>query len=218
MTLTAAQFSADNSVLAKIVSTYSLTVTGAAASGAASLQTNPEVTAFTVSDTAANVTAALPSLNADSKLTALTISGTTSSDTINLTGSKVAATINLNGDTASERSDLTAPSLKFIGTPDAITLGSGASTINYTLAPAGGIETILNFTLGLDHLDINLNGASNSVLHAVNTSYNGQTSIALYSSADPTHGVVLADVSKGMTAATLMASHVTYGGGMAVIT
>ncbi len=218
LTLTAAQFSADSSVLAKIVSAYSLTVTGAAASGAAGLQTNSEVTAFTVSDTAAHVTAALSSLNADSKLTALTVSGTSSADTINLTGSKVAATINLDGDTASARSGLTAPTLKFIGTPDTITLGAGASTINYTLAPAGGIETILNFTLGLDHLDINLNGASNSVLHAANTSYNGQHAIALYSSADPSHGVVLADVSRGINATTLLASHVTYSGGMAVIT
>lgn len=218
LTLTDAQFSADGAALAKIVSAYTLTVTGATASTASALQTNPEVTAFTVSDTAANVTAALASLNADSKLTALTISGTTSGDTLNLTGSNVAATINLNGDTASEHSGLTAPTLKFIGTPDTITLGSGPSTIDYTLAPAGGIETIFNFTLGLDQLDINLNGAASKVLHAVNTIYDGQNAIALYSSADPSHGVVLADVSSGLKAATLLASHVTVSGGIAVIT
>jgi hypothetical protein len=217
LTLTAGQFSADGAVLAKIISAYTLTVTGAAASNAATLQSNPEVTAFTVSDTARNVTAALSSLNADSKLAALTISGTTSADTINLTGSKVAATINLNGDTASARSGLTAPTLKFVGTPDTINLGSGASTIDYTLAPSGGIETIFNFTLGLDQLDINLNGAGKSALHAANTVYNGQNAITLYSSADPTHGIVLADLSSGMKASTLMASHVTFGGGMAVI-
>jgi len=85
------------------------------------------------------------------------------------------------------------------------------------LAPSGGIETITNFTLGLDHLDINLSGASNSVLRAANTTYNGEHAITLYSSADPTHGVVLADVSSGLKAATLLSSHVTYSGGVAVI-
>ena len=217
-TLTAAQFSADGAVLAKIVSAYALTVTGATASTAAALQNNAEVTAFTVSDTAAHVTPALSSLNADSKLMALTVSGTTSANTIDLTGSKVAATINLNGDTASARSGLTAPTLKFIGTPDTITLGTGASTIDYTLAPGGGIETIFNFTPGLDQLDINLNGAANSVLHAANTVYNGQHAISLYSSADPSHGIVLADLSSGLKAGTLMSSHVSFSGGMAVIT
>ena len=147
-----------------------------------------------------------------------TVSGTSSADTINLTGSKVAATINLNGNTASEHSGLTAPTLKFIGTPDTVTLGTGASTIDYTLAPSGGIETIFNFTPGLDQLDINLNGAANKVLHAANTTYNGQNAIALYSSANPDYGVVLANVSSGLKAAALMASHVTFGGGVAVIT
>ena len=217
-TLTASQFTADNAVLAKIISAYGLTVTGAAASAATGLQSNAQVTAFTVSDTASHVTTALPALNADTKLTALTVSGTTSSNTINLTGSKVAATINLNGDSASARSGLTAPTLKFIGTPDTVTLGTGASTINYTLAPSGGIETIFNFTPGLDHLDINLNGAANKVLHAADTTYNGQHAISLYSSADPSHGVVLADLSSGLKAATLMSSHVTFSGGIAVIT
>jgi hypothetical protein len=108
--------------------------------------------------------------------------------------------------------------MKFIGTPDAITLGAGASTIDYTLAPSGGIETILNFQLGLDHLDLNLNGGANSVLQAANTTYDGQKAISLYSSADPTHGVVLADVSGGLKAATLLASHATFSGGVAVIT
>jgi hypothetical protein len=217
-TLTATQYTADSGVLAKIISAYGLTVTGAAASTATALQSNPRVTAFSVSDTAAHVTAALSSLNADSKLTALTVSGTTSADTINLTGTKVAATINLNGDTASARNGLTSPTLKFIGTPDSITLGTGASTINYTLAPSGGIETIFNFTLGLDHLDINLNGAANKVLHATDTTYNGQHAISFYSGADPTHGIVLADVGSGMKAATLLSSHLTYSGGVAVIT
>jgi hypothetical protein len=218
LTLTDAQFTADGVVLAKIISAYALTVTGATAAAATGLQATPNVTAFSVSDTAANVTAGLSSLNADSKLTALTVSGTASADTLNLTGSNVAATINLGGDPASARGGLTAFSLRFLGSPDSVTLGSAASTINYTLAPSSGVETIFNFRLGLDDLAINLNGASNSVLRAANTNYGGQHAIALYSSSDPSHGVVLADLSSGLKAATLMSSHVTFSGGMAVIT
>lgn len=218
LALTSAQYTADTAVLAKITSAYGLTVTGAAASAAAGLQTNGDVTAFSVSDTAANVTATLSSLNADSKLSGLTISGTASADTLNLARSKAMATINLDGDTASASAGLTAPTIKFMGTPDTITLGTGASIIDYTLAPSGGIETIFNFQLGLDDLDINLNGAANSVLQAANTTYNGQKAISLYSSADPTHGIVLADVSSGLKAATLLASHVTFSGGVAVVT
>jgi hypothetical protein len=216
MTLTAAQYAADTSVLGKIVSAFDLSVTGATASAAAGLQSSANVTAFSVADTAANVTAKLSSLNTDSKLSGLTISGTASGDTLNLTGSKVAATIYLNGDTASASGGLTAPTLRFIGTPDSITLGSGASTIDYTVAPSGGIETIFNFQLGLDALDINLNSTS-GVLQAANTTYNGQKAISLFSSADPSHGIVLANVGNSLKAATL-ASHVTVSGGIAVIT
>jgi hypothetical protein len=217
LSLTAVQYTADTGVLAKVASAYTLTVTAATVSGAAALQKSTNVTAFSVSDTAANVTAARTALNADGKLAALTISGTASADTLNLTGSKAAATINLGGDTAKVSAGLTSPSLKFIGTPDTVTLGTGAATINYSLAPGSGIEVISNFQPGLDDLNIMLNGAANSALHAANTTYNGQHSIALYSSADPTHGVVLANVSSSLTASKLMASHVTFGGGVAVI-
>lgn len=216
--LTAAQYTADSGVLAKIASAYTLTVTGAAVSAAAALQNATNVTTFTVSDTAANITAARSSLNEDGKLTALTISGTSSGDTLNLTGSTVAATINLGGDTARVSAGLTSPSLKFIGTPDTISLGFGAAVIDYTLTPASGIEVISNFQPGLDDLNIMLNGAANSALHAANTTYNGEHAIALYSSANTTQGVVLADVSSSLTAAKLMASQVTFSGGVAVIT
>jgi hypothetical protein len=99
-----------------------------------------------------------------------------------------------------------------------MTLGSGAATINYSLAPSSGIEIITNFQPGLDDLNIMMNGAPNSALHAANTTYNGAHSIALYSSADPTHGVVLANVSSSLTASKLMSSHVAFSGGIAVIT
>jgi len=187
------------------------------ATAAATVQANIHVTSFQVSDTAVNVTATLSALNTDSKLSALTVSGTASADSLVMTGSKLPATINLNGDTASVSKGLVAPILTFIGTPDAITLGTGASTINFLLRSCSGIETIANFQFGLDRLNINLNGAANSVLQADNTSYNGQKAIGLYSSADPTHGVVLTSVGSGMTAAALVADHLTFSGGLALI-
>jgi hypothetical protein len=210
-----AAFTAGQTALGKLPGTYRLSVTGVTVGNATTVQANAHVISFAMADTAANVTATLSSLNADSKLSALTVSGTASADTLILTGSKAAATISLGGDTASVSAGLTAPSLTFIGTPDAITLGTGASTIDYTLQPSSGIETIANFQYGLDQLNISL-GAPNNVLLADNTSYNGQKAIALYSQADPTHGVVLINASSGMTAA-LLANHLTLSAGHAMI-
>ena len=220
LALTASQYSTDASTLAKVTGKYALKVTGALASAAAGLQANAKVTSFAVSDTATNVMATVSSLNADGKLSALTVSGTASADTLVLTGltGPVAATINMNGDTASATAGLTAPKLAFIGNPDAVTLGGGASTVDYALQSSSGIETIANFRYGLDQLDINLNGAATSVLRAAGTICNGQDAITLYSNADQSHGVVLTGVSGGMTAAALLANHLTFSGGYAVIT
>jgi hypothetical protein len=217
LSITYAQLTGDTTALGKLPSTYKLSVSGVAAANAATVQANTHVTSFLVSDTVADVTAKLSSLNGDSKLSAMAITGTTSGDTLNLAGSKIPATINMEGDTASVSAGLSAPSLTFSGTPDAITLGTGATSIDYTLASSGGIETIANFQYGLDVLDINLNGAANSVLHAANTKVNGQNAISIYSSAAPTHGVVLLNVGSSMTAANLVASHLTFGNGNAFI-
>jgi hypothetical protein len=181
------------------------------------LQAAAGVTSFTVTDTAANVTAGRLLLNGDKKLSALTISGTTGGDTLNLTGSAATATINLGGDTAKASAGLNAPSLAFIGTPDAITLGTGAATITDVLSASGGIETIANFTYGVDHLVLGLNGAASSVLKAFDTTVNGVHAISLYSSADTSHGVVLLGMPSVDTAANLMASHVVFSGGNATI-
>jgi len=217
LSLTYAQFTADTAVLGKLPTAYTVTVSGVTAANAATLQANSHVASFTISDTAANVTAALTSLNADSKLASLTVSGTTTADTLTLTGSKAAATINLNGDTASVSAGLSAASLSFIGTPDAITLGTGAAIIDFTLQPAGGIETIANFQYGHDQLVINLSGAANSVLMAANTTVAGSHAISIYSSANPTHGVVLLGMSSTLTASNLLSAHTTFSGGQAVI-
>jgi hypothetical protein len=193
-------------------------VTGVPAANAATVQANSHVTSFAVSDTAANVTASLTALNADSKVSSISVTGTTSANTLNLTGSKVAATTNLSGDTASVSAGLNAASLTFIGTPDSIVLGAGAATIDFTLESAGGIETIANFQYGHDHLVINLAGAANSVLKTADTLVSGSHAISVYSSADPTHGVVLLGMSSTLTAANLLSSHTTFSAGQAVIT
>jgi len=243
LSLTAAQFTADTVVLAKIASSYNLTVTGALASGAASLQANAQVTSFSITDSFTHVSAALASLAADSKLSAitltdttastltltaaqyrtdasllahlsgpysLTITGTTGSDTVNLTGSNVPVAINLAGNSAvvSVSAGLAAPTLKFLGAPDAVTLGNGAATISDTLS--SGVETIANFQLGTDWLDLSFNGT----FTASNTSVGGVHAVAIYSSASPKDGVVLTGTT--LTAANVL-SHTSFSSGMAVV-
>jgi hypothetical protein len=216
-TLTGPQYRSDAAVLAKISSPYALSVTGASAALAATLQANAHVTAITVSDTAANVASALTALSADTKLTALTVQGTKGSDTLNLTGLAKPVTVNLGGDTAAVNSGLSAPALTFLGTPDSLTLGAGASTVDFSLLASSGIETIQNFSYGLDTLNIDLKGAASSKLSAIDTTVDGAHAIYLYSSADPTHGVVLEGLSSGLTAANLLSSHLTFVDGHAII-
>ena len=85
----------------------------------------------------------------------------TTGDTVDLTGQTEPTTINLGeNDTAHASGGLNASSLTIVGTPDAITLGSGADIVEYALTPGSGVETIANFSLGQDMLNIDLNGAA----------------------------------------------------------
>jgi len=136
---------------------------------------------------------------------------------LNLTGQTQATTINLGENTASASSGLNAPSLSFIGTPDAITLGSGAAKIEYTLAQSSGIETIANFVYGQDELNIDLQGVSPAFLQAYDTTVGGVHAITIANSTDLTQGVVLLNMTGGQTAANLLASHTTFVGGHALI-
>jgi hypothetical protein len=56
------------------------------------------------------------------------------------------------------------------------------------------------------------------VLQAADTTVNGVHAISLYSSADPTHGVVLLGMTPGQTAANLLSAHTTFNNGHAIIT
>jgi hypothetical protein len=152
-------------------------------------------------------------LNGDGRLSAALI---TTGTTVNLTSQTQATTINLGGNSASAAFGLHAPSLTFIGTQDAITLGSKADIVEYALAPSSGIETIASFVLSMDELNIDLMGGANSVLQAYNTSVGGVSAIAIASSADPAHGLVLLNVGS-LTAANLLTNHTTFIDGHALI-
>jgi hypothetical protein len=159
-------------------------------------------------------------LNGDGFLSTQLITAPTGpGDTVDLTGHTQATTINLGeNDTASASGGLNAPSLNFVGTPDAITLGSGADIVEYALTPGSGIETIANFSFGQDMLNIDLNSAAPGSLQAYDTTIGGLPAIAFASTADPAHGVVLTGVSASLTAADLLSSHTTFSGGHALIT
>jgi hypothetical protein len=119
---------------------------------------------------------------------------------------------------ASASAGLNAPSLMFIGIPDNLTLGLSPFTLQFTLQASSGIEEIGNFQYGLDALNIDLKGSANSVLQATDTTVNGVHAISIYSSADPTHGVVLLGMTSGQTAANLLSAHTTFSNGKAIIT
>ena len=153
-------------------------------------------------------------LNGDGRLSSQLI---TSGPTVNLAGQSQSATINLGSNTASASAGLSAPSLAFLGTPDTITLGTGAAIVEYTLQPSSGIEEVAGFILRTDELNIDLAGAANSTLLAFDTKMNGNPAIALTSSSDPLHGIVLTNVSGGFTSATLLTLHTTFVDGHALI-
>ncbi len=156
-------------------------------------------------------------LNGDGRLSAVLVTTTGPGDTLNLSGQTQATTINLGDNAASANAGLNAPSIGFTGTPDAITLGSDADIVEYALKPSSGIETIANFTLGQDELNIDLEGAADSTLHMYNTTVGGMHAISIASSADPAHGLVLLNMPAADTAASLLASHTTFIGGHALI-
>ena len=173
-------------------------VRGASVVAASALQSMAQVTSFSVTDSVANVDAGLPGLISDSKLTSVTVNGTTGADALTLTGLKVAATINMDGDADSATVSgfaTTGPgvgkatSLDLGSGYDTIALGSGKATIDFSLgATSGGVESISAFNSAHDLLSIALNGGS-----LEQTLVNGGDWIS--SSADLTHGVFLAGVT-----------------------
>ena len=154
-------------------------------------------------------------LNGDGRLSTQLVTTTSANHTLDLTGQTQATTIHLGADSATASTGLKAPSLSFSGTPDDITFGSGPSALEYALTPASGIEMVENFAYSTDLVNIDLLGKANSSLAAFDTTVRGAHAIALFSSGDPSHGVVLLNMHD--TAATFLASHTTFAGGHALI-
>ena len=134
------------------------------------------------------------------------------------TNSAAAVTINTGSDLASVSAGLSfAGNLQFINNPNTIFLGDGATNITYTMKPSSGIDLIQNFQYGIDQLNIDLNGASNTKIFAANTNVGGIAAISIYSSENPSTGIVLGGMTNGQTAADLLAKHLTFSNGHAII-
>jgi hypothetical protein len=206
---------ADSRVFGKISSAYDLTVTGATVAQAVALQADSHVTGFTVTDTAANITASLAVLNADNKLLGMTISEGGGA-TLNLLGSHAAATINIGTAASSAKAGMSAASLTFNGTVGVITLGDGAAVITDTLIASNGVVTVNGFTFGIDELILHLNGAANSTVMAADTLLNGVHAVSIYDTLAPNSGVVLAGLDASVSAADIMEHHLTFSRGDAI--
>jgi len=127
--------------------------------------------------------------------------------------------INLGVDSASASSPLTSANVSFVGTIDALTLGTTTNAvIQYALESYSGIETVTGFQYGTDQLDINLLGALSSTLEVFNTMVGGVHALAITSSADQYQGIVLLGMPSNETAFDLLQNHLTFSGGYAVIT
>lgn len=209
--LTATQFTTDRALLALLPANGSVTVSGATVAQAAALQASAQVAQFTVTDSAADVKS---SLATDSKLSGLTITGSSGADTLNLAGIAAPASISLGVDAARMTAGLNAATLSFIGAPDAITLGSGPAVISNTLTASSGIETIANFQLGVDELLLTL--GAGVTLHATDTTVGGVHAIALTGSTAG-QGVVLLGQPTSLTAASLLASHTHLSGAVTMV-
>ena len=211
--LSYAQLTSDHTLLALLPAKASVSVAAATVAQAATLQSNAQVASFSITDTAANVTGQ-SALGADSKLTGITISGTAGANTLNLTGISAPVAINLNGDTATVTGGLSAAVMNFITPADMITLGSGAATIVAGLTGSSGIETIANFQLGLDQLQLSLGSLPG--VSAFNTLYNNAHAIAL-TGGGLTQGVVLLNQPSSLSAASLLSGHLHIANGVATI-
>ena len=160
-------------------------------------------------------------LNGDARLSAALYTSTTGG-TLDLTGQTQSATIHLGSNFASailSPISQTAPAMSFVGAPQAILLGASASdTLEYGLSPYSGIETVANFTLGQDELNVDMLGAATGLLHVYDATVGGQHAIAIGSIADIAHGVVLLGLPSSTTAADIVANHLTFDHGHAIIT
>lgn len=129
LAITGLQYANDEATLSLISGSYSLNVSGALASQAVALQGDSHVTSFTVTDTAADVAAALAALNGDSKLTGIALTGT-GTQTLAITYAQYT------GDTVA---------LRLIGTSYALAVSDVPVSAASTLQAAGSVTS---FSIG----------------------------------------------------------------------
>ena len=112
---------------------------------------------------------------------------------------------------------LNAPSLTLTGSPTLAFMTDDVPILHVSLHPAQGIEQVALFSFGAHLLKIDLDGVDPSAFLAFDTSISGHHAIALADRNDPTHGIVLMDMPANNTAADLMAHHLTFRDGMAIV-
>ena len=131
-------------------------------------------------------------LNGAPSLSAFLQTTTTGSKgAVDLSAQTQNATIDMGNNSARSGNGLNGSHPNFSGTPFAITLGSNADIVEYALSPTSGIETVAGFNSSIDELNIALRGAPNGALQFHNITVNSAPAVSIYSSADPSHGLVL---------------------------
>jgi PII-like signaling protein len=192
LTITDAQFHSDASVISDIVSPYTLAVTHVSVSDATTVAANSHVTSVSISDSAANVQAALDTLESiASKITtiALTDSGT---PTLTITGAQ------------------------FVGDETVLSDIAGPYHLAVTSASASGVATIAanahvtSIAVYDSATDVQANLASlEHVATGAGSSYAGTLTIALSDGGTPvltltesqfnTYAAALGDITSGFT-------------------
>ena len=178
------------------------------------LATGSKLGALTITTAAPALNATVAQVNSDSTAinavmgatgananAILYIQGTSSGDTINVTGLTHTTDIALgsNNATMSFVSNVGTVS----GVADTVTLGSAASTVEYTVN--SGVEVISGFQFGTDVLRLSLGSVNVADFAATDVMVNNVSGIALTVSDYPTQGVIL--LSTGISAATLTNDH-----------
>ena len=118
---------------------------------------------------------------------------------------------------ASASGGLNAASLSFAGTPTIAFMNEEAPIFDASIRPPEGIEQIAQFVYGVNQLRIDLLGLDPAAFRAFDTSVEGQHAIALTSQSDTAHGIVLTRMADTSTAADLMAHHLSFREGHAII-
>ncbi|MSP02774.1 MAG: hypothetical protein EXR07_17260 [Acetobacteraceae bacterium] len=119
--------------------------------------------------------------------------------------------------TVSAPGGLNARALSFLGSPMLAFMNDEAPIFDTNLNPETGIEIIALFEYGVNELRIDLQGADPSAFLVFDTIVEGSHAIALANKADISHGLVLTGMTADATAADLMANHLSFSGGHAIV-